>query len=473
MRLSECASQLVIPEGIETTGWPAVAERLEVMGYPFDEWQAGVGAVALGKRKDGLYAAGGSAVVLSIPRQVGKTYMVAGLVFALASLYRNMLVIWTAHHSRTHAETYMSLAQLAKKPGVSRFVSHVSRTNGKEGIEFTNGSRILFGARESGFGRGFAEIDLLVLDEAQILTEKAIEDMVPATNAAPNGLVLMMGTPPRPTDPGEAFTLYRDRALAGESKDTFYVEFSAPRRADIDSPDTWRKANPSYPHRTSENAMRRLRNLLVGDDAFRREALGVWDEKAVGKKAFDPKRWDVLEGEPPAEGVRCFGVKFTPDGSHVAIAGAVHHGDNTFTEAIRMAPMSDGTQWLIDFILDRKDRVAQIVVDGRAGAAYLVNALIEGGVPKRAVITPDAGQAIMAHQMFDQVVTSGTLRHGGQPELTDQVVDAIRRPIGKSGGFGWAAGTEGNTVALLDAATFAVWGAKTTKRRPGRKQRFF
>ena len=34
------------------------------------------------------------------------------------------------------------------------------------------------------------------LDEAQILTEKAMEDMVPATNAAPNGLVLMMGTPP-------------------------------------------------------------------------------------------------------------------------------------------------------------------------------------------------------------------------------------------------------------------------------------
>ena len=79
MRLSECASQLVIPEGIETTGWPAVAERLEVMGYPFDEWQAGVGAVALGKRKDGLYAAGGSAVVLSIPRQVGETYLVAGI----------------------------------------------------------------------------------------------------------------------------------------------------------------------------------------------------------------------------------------------------------------------------------------------------------------------------------------------------------------------------------------------------------
>ena len=112
-------------------------------------------------------------------------------------------------------------------------------------------------------------------------------------------------------------------------------------------------------------------------------------------------------------------------------------------------------------------------MDGRAGAAYLVNALVEGGVPKRAVITPDAGQAIMAHQMFDQVVMSGNLRHGGQPELTGQVVDAVRRPIGKSGGFGWAASTEGDTVALLDAATFAVWGAKTTKRRPGRKQRFF
>ncbi|MUP49193.1 terminase, partial [Veillonellaceae bacterium M2-8] len=84
----------------------------------------------------------------------------------------------------------------------SGLVASVRATNGQQAIEFTNGSRILFGARESGFGRGFAMVDVIVFDEAQILTENALSDMVPATNAAPNGLVLMMGTPPRPKDPG-------------------------------------------------------------------------------------------------------------------------------------------------------------------------------------------------------------------------------------------------------------------------------
>nr|MCW1092242.1 hypothetical protein [Streptococcus anginosus] len=67
-----------------------------------------------------------------------------------------------------------------------------------------NGSRVLFGAREQGFGRGFAEVDIEVYDEAQILTERALDDMLPATAVSKIGLVIYMGTPPRPgVDPGE------------------------------------------------------------------------------------------------------------------------------------------------------------------------------------------------------------------------------------------------------------------------------
>jgi hypothetical protein len=73
----------------------------------------------------------------------------------------------------------------------------------------------MFGAREQGFGRGFDEVDIEVFDEAQILTEKALEDMIAATNQSrhPHGaLLFFMGTPPRPSDPGEAFGLKREGA---------------------------------------------------------------------------------------------------------------------------------------------------------------------------------------------------------------------------------------------------------------------
>src|SRR5699024_8933815 len=115
----------------------------------------------------------------------------------------DMLVLWTAHRTRTHNETFKSMDAMAQRKEIAPFIKNVRKANGEQEVEFVNGSRILFGAREQGFGRGFAKVDVLVLDEAQILTERAMEDMVPATNAAPNGLVLLIGTPPRPNvDPG-------------------------------------------------------------------------------------------------------------------------------------------------------------------------------------------------------------------------------------------------------------------------------
>ena len=139
----------------------------------------------------------------------------------------------------------------------------------------------MFGARENGFGRGFDGVDVEVFDEAQILGERALADMIPATNTSPNPLVVFMGTPPKPSDPSEVFAQKRRDALNGMDG-MLYVEFSADRDADSDDRKQWRKANPSYPKRTSETAILRMRNLL-GEDSFRREGLGIWDEQTVSQ----------------------------------------------------------------------------------------------------------------------------------------------------------------------------------------------
>ena len=64
------------------------------------------------------------------------------------------------------------------------------------------------------------------------------------------------------------------------------------------------------------------------------------------------------------------------------------------------------------------------------------------------------------------------MTHSGQVELDGQAKSAIRRKIGANGGFGWDAPLEGESVTLLDAATLALYGAKTTKRNPKRRQAF-
>src|SRR4051812_21569084 len=86
-KLSEVARHIKQPAGIVSTGWPAVRDRLERFGIPFDVWQQGASRLILAKRSDGLYAAGVGGVVISIPRQVGKTYMIGWIFFALCSLF--------------------------------------------------------------------------------------------------------------------------------------------------------------------------------------------------------------------------------------------------------------------------------------------------------------------------------------------------------------------------------------------------
>lgn len=472
-KLSDVARHICRPEGIVSTGWPAVKERAARMGMPADLWQEGVGRLALAKREDGLYAAGIGGVILSIPRQVGKTYLISLIVFALCTLFPNLTVIWTAHRTRTHNETFKKMQATAMKRKVAPWITSVRATNGEQEIAFKNGSRILFGARESGFGRGFDKVDILVLDEAQILTEDAMTDMVPATNASPNGLVFMMGTPPRPRDNGEVFTNARADALKGDP-DRLYIELSADPDAKIDDRSQLAKANPSYPHRTTEGAILRMKKLLGSDDNFRREGYGIWDEEALTKKAIKPSTWEDRAIEPadvPREGVRVFAVRFAVDGSAVALAAAIRPEDGpVHVEGIKHAPTSDGTAWLLDWLLERHEKAAQIVIEGKSGVGYLVQALRDEKVPARVIITPTVEQVTAAHSMFEAALNQGTLTHRAQAELNHQAVTAEKRKIGAAGGFGWQA-PEGESVALLDAATYAYWGARTTKRKPGRKGR--
>lgn len=476
--LSSVARHVVLPKGVVSTGWPAVRDMCARWGTEFDPWQEGILRAVLAKRADGLYAAGVGGVVISVCRQTGKTFTFGNLAFALCLLNPGTTVVWTAHRTRTSGETFRTMQAMAKAPKVSSAVSHVRRANGQEEICFANGSRILFGARESGFGRGFSKVDVIVFDEAQILSHKALDDMVAATNAAPNPLILYMGTPPKPSDVSEVFSDKRRQALAGKASDMVFVEFSADKDADPGSRAQWRKANPSYPHRVNAQAIERLRRQL-GDESFRREGLGIWDEASSGELAFDAKAWASTEDGKAVSGkTRCFAVKFSVDGHFVALGAASKLADGrVLVDGVRIEPVGAGIGWLVGFLAEpaRLASTAQIVVDGKSGAGYLVDRLASEGVGKRVTIVPRAEDVVTAHAMFAAAVTEGTLARAPGAELDREAGHALRRRIGTQGGFGWAA-PEDDTVALLDAVTLAFWAAKTTRRRPrglndkGRKQ---
>lgn len=477
-KLTSVARHVCQPKGIKTSGWAPVRDRCGQFGIGFDRWQDGMGTLTLGKRSDGMYAAGVGGVVVSIPRQTGKTFTFGWMVFALCTLYKDLTVVWTAHRTRTSDETFSKMRSMAMRPKVAPYIDGKPRSaNGQQQIAFTTGSRILFGAREQGFGRGFDMVDILVFDEAQILTESALSDMVPATNAAPNGLVLMMGTPPRPKDPGEVFANRREDGLNGDP-DTCYIEFSADRDANIIDWKQLEKANPSYPHRTSKTAILRMQKLLGSDENFRREAYGIWDEQITTKVTFPKDVWDPCKLPPRdvkqrVEGGRiCYAVKFSVDGALVALSRAVRPRDKTIpvhVEGVKMAPVAHGTGLVLDYLKKHGKDAAQIVIEGKAGVGYLVNELREAGFRnKRQMIVPTTEQAVRAYSLVEARIRASMVTTIDQPQVDDELARLIKRPIGKDGGFGWQ-GIDGEAVTLFESMTLAAWAAMTTRRQPNRK----
>jgi hypothetical protein len=462
-RLSEVARHVVIPKGIATTGWPAVEAKCSELGITFRPWQQGAGRIILGKRPDGLYASTVGGTGLSIPRQVGKTFLAAAIVFALCLLFPKLTVVWTSHRLSTAEETFKKLQAFAQRKKIAPHVAKVILGSGEEEIRFRNGSRIMFGARERGFGRGFDELDVLIYDEAQILGEKAMDDMVPATNQSrqsTGALLLFMGTPPKPGDRDEVFTRMRTEALAGTDDDTGWIEFgadadfvptSAP--APLKAAD-WAqvaKANPSYPHDTPRASILRMRKQL-GPEAFMREGLGIWDED--GGSPIPADGWEACK-DPKSRfgpGRAALGVQVTPDQRIAYIAGAGKCADDDRVHLEVLTPSGIGTTRAVDELvrLSRKRGNATVYLDGDSHAGALMADLEARGVKVEPLtlqkFTRGCGQLIVD-------VTAGAVRHRGQ-DILDDAVRAARVKVTTRESWRWA----GPNIAPLTAVTFALHG---------------
>lgn len=475
-KLSDLARHVVVPRGVVSTGWPAVEAKCGDLGIRFRPWQPDVGRLVLAKRADGKYAATIGGTGLSIPRQVGKTFLVGAIVFALCLLRPNLTVLWTAHRLRTAGETFAKMQAFAKRREVKPHVSKIVLGSGDETVVFRNGSRILFGARESGFGLGFDEVDVLIFDEAQRLRAPTLDDMIPAANQSrqdTSALLLFLGTPPRPTDPGEVFTRMRTDALTGEDDDIGWVEFGADldhEFAPVPAPLTeadWAqvaKANPSFPDDTPREAILRMRKKL-GPESFDREGAGKWDRLDLHVTVVEPDHWADLVGDGPAGDVRPDGLAV--DASHdrefsVAacwVEDEFAHGEEVWASGDEAATL----RW----VAARAGRRIPVVIDSMSPAASLVPGLKALGVW---VHSGTSGDMAKACGLWFGGVVAGRLTHGNQESVTTALLGATQRDIGTAGGWGWDRRDPSVNIAPLVAHGLARLAA-TFKRKPSTRDR--
>lgn len=177
-------------------------------------------------------------------------------------------------------------------------------------------------------------------------------------------------------------------------------------------------------------------------------------------------------------------MKFSADGTLVSLAVALRPADGpVHVEVVphpelelASVPLTVGTEWLEDFLVERWRDAAAITIDGKAGAMGLVQALLVRKVSRQVLNPIGAGdmpstdQVIAAHTMLLAAIRSGSLSHYAQGPLDAAVAGAEKRNIGTAGGWGWKSMRPNIDVTPLDAVTLAHYGAMTSKRVPGRKQ---
>lgn len=453
-----------------------VSELAELAGYSLTAWQAEV------IRDWSLHRADGGWVHrrcgASVPRQAGKSVdAIVWTVFLVSML--GYSVLWTDHNYSTTCEMLKRFKKIfGARPNdpsaprcFNRLVKGYKSQTAQEAYEFSNGAVLCFSTRTASASLGYS-FDVIIYDEAQLLDSEQMQTIQPTTASGlhHNTQSVFVGTPTRAGCRAEQFQALRGDALAQPpDDDVCWTEYGVDEVGDVRDESRWALANPSIEAGVADiNAIRAGIRALKNDElAAAQEYLGYWLPK-VSDAVLSADEWAAcLTANPPMEGELAYGVKYSPDGACVALAAAVLPKSGApYVELVEIAPTHKGTMWLARWLLERAGKAKCAVIDGLSGAGTLCDRL-DGAAPRGFVVRPGARDVATAAATMLEAVQTKSVGHIEQPALDASATGSSRRKIGASGGWGWG----GEDSAAIEAASLALWGVKTSKRRPGRKAR--
>ena len=402
-----------------------------------------------------------------MPRQNGKTGLLEARAEAGMILY-NEQVIYTAHLQKTATETFEEMASFFDTPKLRKYIKDIKTALGREQIILTTGARVKYLARTRNGGRG-QHGDLLIFDEAQELSIEAQASFIPAISASLNPQTIYAGTPPDPSADGTVFRGLRDKTIAKETRQSAWFEFSVKEIGDVRDRNRWAETNPALGYRilmpTIEGECEQM-----PEDTFARERLGWWAPIVEHKieYAIDSKVWDACRSEKPKpEGKTAYGVKFSADGSTVALCGAViPENAPARISLIDIKPTGHGITWLAEWLNLRYKKASCVVIDGRNGVDVLVERISDTWKMKGSVIRPTSKDMIAAVGTLTNALNEKTVTwYYQQDALRESAVTSTKRAIGGGWGFG------GDNSAPIEAAALALWGAQNSKRNPSKEMR--
>lgn len=400
-------------------------------------------------------------VVLTVPRQSGKTTLVLPLILhrmlAPAIWTPRQTVVYTAQ-TRGHARRKWERDFVADIEDSKRLVAgrdyKVRRQLGDEGIFFPR-TRGLFAIESTTEKAGHGgTLDLPLVDEAFAQEDDRLEQAFkPAMSTRADAQLYVISTAGTPKSVYLKSKVETGRALveAGETSGLAYFEWSADENADPDDPATWYGCMPALgqPGMVTERVVAADRKSMK-DGEFRRAYLNQWSDEIT--VSVIPLSWWRARVDESSRlvGRPVFAVDVSADRSRAAIVacGANEAG----VPHLEVIEHGTGTDWCRARLVElmRAHRGRAIIRDngGPAGALDLsgIRNVVDSGV---------VGLVQACGRIYD-ASRDGGLVHLGDPILENALASAATRILGDR--WAWKRRTSSSDITPIVAATLALWG---------------
>lgn len=444
----------------------AAVELAASFGLILDPWQCNVLRDALQVKDSDPSKWASFEVGLVCARQNGKGSILEARELAGALLLGEKLIVHSAHEFKTAKEAMRRLEMLLAEAGEPY---RANRSHGEESIEFKNtGARVMFQTRTKAAGRGLSG-DLVILDEAMILSSDAVGALLPTMSARPNPQLWYTGSAVDQTVHvnGTVFASVRERGIGGEDPSLCWLEWSCEDDASLDDPQQWAIANPGIGHRISVDHIRNERRALIHQPkvfAVERLSIGDWPALSDLESEIPLDSWSEMAcAEPDLVGPRAIAVHRSRDRRCWAVAAAQRTSDNKVH--VEIGPVREGSHTdVAEYLVDKVGQwnPISLVIDRRSAAMVLEPLLLDAGIEP--TVTNSTDLALACGGFLDDAL-SGLLSHSNQTVFNEAAASALKRDL-PGGGFAWNEGADGVVTAPLIAATLAHWSLISRAKPP-------
>jgi len=437
-----------------------VLDFMAEAGYVFDDWQAYM-AWWSNARDPGTGDLAAKTIYGEVPRQNGKNIWLEGDQITGLCLFGYRLFTHSGYRADTVHEHFLSMQEhILDSPLLREYVKPVANqgffsANGKEAIEFANGSRLLFKTRSQQVGRG-PRPQKLYYDEALILPQDAVDAQVPSIVAQAGNQVVFTSSAPLSSS-GVAHGLRSRAASTEDETDTRFFAISWNNKPGVDSRDREAQArvNPSLGlgRMTHESINENLRLMSLG--GFIREHLGVPDEaEDMAEVPIPEDIWlNLIEASSAVATDRAWALAVSADRKWATLGVAGRRTDGLFH--VEWKTRKPGLGWVVQEVI-----TAQATLDlplrvwERGPEGSFIPRLEKAGVKVEPVSTAEVSQ--YTANLIDGA-KNGELRHLGQNTLTAQLAAATLR-VSTDGVPIWAIRDADTPLDALVAVTVALGG---------------